>query len=288
MSIRTHLVLRVLLAAGTVIALAGCGSDSSSPGTSTTSTSTAQSTTTATTTIVTAATSARAYFVRAEKVAPVRRSVEAATPARGALESLLAAPTAEDVAAGLSSAIPAGTTLLGLDIAAGVATADLSGQFGSGGGSLSMQERVAQVVYTLTQFPTVQKVAFRMDGAPVTMLGGEGLMIGTPQTRNDWEAMTPAILVENPLPGDQLSSPFQIDGTANTFEATFRVSLVDSAGTSVYDNFVTATSGTGTRGTFSAPIAFSTPKAGPGVLKVYESSAKDGSEINVVTFAVVV
>jgi len=203
------------------------------------------------------------------------------------MESLLAGPAAGEVAAGLSSAIPGGTKLLGLDIAAGVATVDLSGQFGSGGGSLSMQERVAQIVYTLTRFPNVQKVAFRMDGAPVTALGGEGLMIGTPQTRNDWESMTPAILLESPLPRDQLGSPFQITGTANTFEATFQVSLVDSAGTSVYSNFVTATSGTGTRGTFSAPVAFSTPAAGPGVLKVYELSAEDGSEINVVTIAVV-
>lgn len=140
--------------------------------------------------------------------------------------------------------------------------------------------------YTLTQFSTVQRVSFQLDGKPATALGGEGLMIDTPQTRNDWESMTPAILVESPLPGATLTSPFVLAGTANTFEATFMVSLTDAKGKKLYEHFVTATSGTGTRGTFSEKIPFSGAAAGVGTLKVYESSAKDGSAINVVELPV--
>ena len=72
-------------------------------------------------------------------------------------------------------------------------------------------------------------------------------------------------------------------GTANTFEANFQYELTDTDGLIVDQNFVTATSGTGTRGTFDfATEAFTVPFDGVGALIVFESSAKDGSRINLV------
>ena len=201
------------------------------------------------------------------------------------MDALLAGPSSKD--AGLTTAIPAGTKLRKVTIAGGTATVDLSTTFGTGGGSTSMQQRVAQVVFTLTQFPSVQRVSFEMAGTPVTALGGEGLMIGTPQTRTAWESMSPAILVEHPLPGDRITSPFTISGTANTFEATFQVTLTDVAGVTRYEHYVTATSGTGTRGTFSQTITFQGAPTDAGTLQVYEASAKDGSHINIVNIPVV-
>ena len=276
-----------IIIVGLAVAMSGlvaCGDDTASNATDGGTTTSATSSTSTTTPA--AMTSVVAYFVRDEKVAPVRRSGTAATPARAALEELLTGPVASETSAGLSTAIPTGTKLLGIDIAGGTATVDLSTEFGSGGGSLSMQERVAQVVYTVTQFSTAQHVVFRIDGSPVPALGGEGLVLDTPQARPDWESMTPAILLENPLPGDALTSPFDISGTANTFEATFQVVLTDSSGAKVYEHFVTATSGTGTRGTFTQQISFTGAASGAGTLKVYEASAKDGSEINVVSIPV--
>jgi len=49
----------------------------------------------------------------------------------------------------------------------GVARVDLSSDFETGGSSRSLQLRLAQVVYTLTQFPTVSAVRFSVDGTPV-------------------------------------------------------------------------------------------------------------------------
>jgi hypothetical protein len=68
-----------------------------------------------------------------------------------------------------------------------------------------------------------------------------------------------------------------VKGTANTFEATFQYELVDSDRKVVDQHFVTATSGTGTRGTFDF-----TTKAVDDVaaLRVYEDSAEDGSRIH--------
>jgi hypothetical protein len=259
--------------------LVGCGSDD----TSTTTTSRVTTTSTASTsTSVNASATASVYFIRDEKVGPAGRPVTAGTPAQSALTALLAGPSAEDAAAGLSTLIPSGTKLLGVSIANDIATVDLSKEFTSGGGSLSMQGRVAQVVYTATQFPSAHSVNFRVDGAPLTVLGGEGVMLDKPQTRADWESFTPAILVESPLPFAKVTSPLHVTGTANTFEATFQITVTDSAGTKVYDHFATATSGTGTRGTFDETVTFSGAKPGRGTLQVWEASAKDGQPVNVV------
>ncbi len=49
-----------------------------------------------------------------------------------------------------------------------------------------MYLRLGQIVYTLTQFPTVDRVQFRLEGKALTTLGGEGLMIRQPLTRAGW------------------------------------------------------------------------------------------------------
>lgn len=227
------------------------------------------------------------YLLRDEKIGAAGRSVPL-TPGIGAaaMRALLAGPTAEDRAAGLSSAIPSGTTLRGLDIAGGVATVDLSSQFASGGGSLSMQARVAQVVHTLTQFPTVDAVRFELDGRPVTALGGEGVDVSKPLTRKDVEALAPAVLVEAPTPGAEVASPLHATGTANTFEATFMAEIRDADGKVIAKRFVTATSGSGERGTFDFTLPFRVEEEQGGTLVVYEISAEDGSRIHEVRIPV--
>ena len=100
---------------------------------------------------------------------------------------------------------------------------------------------------------------------------------GQRYTRADFEEQTPLILVESPLPFEQVSSPLRVTGTANTFEATFQYELLDSEGNVVDKNFVTATSGTGTRGTFD----FTTGDVSDAAkLVVYENSAENGSRVN--------
>jgi Immunoglobulin-like domain of bacterial spore germination len=124
-------------------------------------------------------------------------------------------------------------------------------------------ERTAEEVYTLSQF----------DPSKPVDVGGKSY------TRKDFEDLTPAILVESPLPFATVGSPLRVWGTANTFEATFEYELVDGAGKVLSHHFVTATSGSGTRGTYDFTIRFDTPP-GPGKLVVYEISAADGSRIH--------
>src|SRR3954454_14622957 len=127
------------------------------------------------------------------------------------------------------------------------------------------REKLAATVYTLSQFDPPKPI----------IVGGKSYR------RSDFEEFTPAILVEGPLPFAAVSAPLRLWGTANTFEATFEYDLLDPSGKVLSHHFVTATSGTGTRGTYDVTIPFEAPN-GLGKLEVYESSAADGSKIHIV------
>jgi len=258
-----------------LVALVSAGCDGTGDG----STSAPETTTVETTPDTTAL---AVYLLRDGKISPVRRSVEA-TPAvaRAALEALLQGPTSEERASGLVSAIPEGTTLRDVSVADGLATVDLSGVFDGGGGSASMLARVAQVVATLTRFPTIDRVAFRLDGEPVETIGGEGVVVDPPLSRLEIEDQTPQILVESPLPGDTVTSPIRLRGTANVFEATVSIQVRDTTGTVVLEAFTTATSGTGTRGTFDTALTLP-GQTGTMTITAFESSAEDGRPLHAV------
>lgn len=226
------------------------------------------------------------YFLRGDRIGAATREV---APAPGtmaaATRELLAGPNAQERGI-LTTAIPERTRLLGIDVDGGIATVDLTRQFALGGGSLSMQARVAQVVHTLTQFPAVMRVAFRIEGRPVEAIGGEGVIVDPAVDRADFEGLAPAILVESPGPGDTLTAPLRVRGTANTFEATLYLRVVDRSGAVVLDRFVTATSGSGTRGTFEASLPIDAATVGDAELVAYERSAENGAEINAVTIPI--
>jgi hypothetical protein len=142
--------------------------------------------------------------------------------------------------------IPAGTQLLGLTISSGTATVDLSSSFTSGASPSTMPLRIAQVVYTLEQFPSVTGVRFKVDVQGVTVLGG--VPVQSPQITAMYDGYLPAITVQNPVIGAQLSSPVTVSGTADVFEAVVSVRILDSAGNQIARTFSTASCGTGCRG----------------------------------------
>jgi germination protein M len=219
----------------------------------------------------------RLYFLRGEKLGVAERRVKHTSAiATASMKALLAGPTAAEQAAGLGTAIPAGTRLLELSIDAGAATVDLSQEFGSGGGSLSMTSRVAEVVYTLTKFPTVRSVRFLVEGQPVDALGGEGLVLSEPQRRADRRDFEPNIFVETPGVGAVLSSPFALSGTAMVFEGSFQARLMDSSGRRIVNVIMQASRGAPGRGRFAKAVPYST-SARRGILIVFDQSMEDGS-----------
>ncbi len=225
-------------------------------------------------------TTIRVYFSKDEKICTTTRVIpKTQEVGAAAMKALLEGPTETETEAGMVSNVPDGTTFLGLQIEDGVATVDLSKEYASGGGSLSMFMRLAEVVFTLTQFPTVDGVNFKLDGEAIDVLGGEGIIIDHPQSRVDYEDMSPAILVESPTLGETVSSPVRITGTANVFEAVFGIDLVNWDGRILANEIVMATSGTGTRGTFDVTIPFILDRAGLGAIIVYFDSPEDGSRV---------
>jgi hypothetical protein len=240
-------------------ALAGCGHSKSSSGVVPATTTSATPPPTAPTSSTTAPEpklALRIYLVRDGRVAPVPRLVPN-TPAVGqaALEELQAGPTADERGGGLSTAI-GNLRLTGLSIRNG--EADL--------GELTHVSQLAeaQIVYTLTQFPTVRKVRI-----------GDDVL-----DRGDLEDVTPVILVESPLPGETVTSPITVRGTSNTFEATMRVEIRRGTEVLVAET-VTASSGSGERGTFAASLDVS---ASPGsiTLVAFEPSAENGQPLHTV------
>lgn len=96
----------------------------------------------------------------------------------------------------------------------------------------------------------------------------------------------PAIVVESPLPGDELFSPITVRGTADVFEASVSIRILDANGQVLAAINTQASCGSGCRGTFSSPLAFFTPVRQPGTIEVFEVSAQDGSAINVVSIPI--
>ena len=132
------------------------------------------------------------FFVKEGlSAATVIRAVDSPMVATNAIKALIEGPTPAEQDTELSTAIPADTLLLGLRIEDGLATVDLSREFEVGGGSFNILSRLAQVVYTLTQFPTVDEVLFYIDGEPVEVFSGEGVVLGDPVERGDYATILP-------------------------------------------------------------------------------------------------
>ena len=223
---------------------------------------------------------------------PVARDITTpAVPATPTIKALLAGPTAAETNGipSITTAIPAGTELLGLTIAGGVATVDLSSEFASGGGSLSMLSRVAQVVYTLTQFPTVDEVAFEIEGVPTTVLGGEGLMLDSYGTREGFlgTGLLPAVFVDSPVWGGASDNPMRIVGRTFVADGEFVVAIVDDDGLILTEQTVTASGSEfmapgGPRWvSFDVTVAYTVDTAQVGALIVWSEDPSDGSQTNI-------
>jgi len=247
--------------------------------------------TTAPSTSPAATTTVRIYLLQPDPaggdahLVPVLRTVPATRAvATAAVRELLAGPASDE--RGLLTMIPAGSQLLGITIDGSVATVDLTGAFESGGGSASMFGRLAQLIYTVTQFPTVDTVRLRLDGQPVESIGGEGVIIGAGLGRTDSTYNLPAIFVDRPAWGGAFPSPGRVTGLANVFEAQFRLQVLDGRRHVLVDTPVHATCGTGCWGTFDVTVRYSVPTAQWGTLRVFDPSAKDGTPIDVLEYPI--
>lgn len=228
------------------------------------------------------------YLMRSQLIAVSHRDVpKTKAVASAAVKTLLGGTNSSEQASGLTTEVPAGTQLLGINLAGGTATVDLSPTFVSTGSTYSVLARLAQVTFTVTQFPTVDRVTFHIGGKAVRTIGPAGVLLDRPVTRATFTSLTPNILVEYPGQGWRVASPFTVSGMANVFEAEFNLELRSSQGQLLAQQNITASAGNGIWGTFSTGVRFPSSAAGPATLSVFDLSAKDGSRIYEVTIPLV-
>ncbi|MEA1911025.1 MAG: GerMN domain-containing protein, partial [Spirochaetota bacterium] len=107
------------------------------------------------------------------------------SPLTETLEALISGLTSSELNKGLLSLIPSGTELLGISVSNMTATLNFNqalsfNNFGQEG----LEAELKQIVYTATEFPTVDKVQILINGQKKQFLSTEGVFIGEPLTRS--------------------------------------------------------------------------------------------------------
>ena len=147
-----------LLALGT----AGCGIPLDESPQAITQTTLRPTDTTPTTAAASDAAEVSVYFLRGDRLERRGYPVEGEPTLVQALGFVLAAP-AGDATSELGTAVPPGTTLLGVEVTDGVATIDLSSEIDDVSGP-TQKQAFAQIVFTALSFGDVQQVRFLVDG----------------------------------------------------------------------------------------------------------------------------
>lgn len=132
------------------------------------------------------------YFIRVNddgttKLVPIQRSVfYVDTPLTETLNSLLSGLSTNDINNELISMVPDGTRLKGVTVRNGVAYLDFNTSFTSSRsgreGSIFL---LRQLIYTCTEFSTVDKVQFLINGKIQTYFTDDGIAIDKPLGRGD-------------------------------------------------------------------------------------------------------
>lgn len=85
------------------------------------------------------------------------------------------------------STIPPETQLIDLSVETDGVHVNLSEDFRFGGGSAAMIGRLGQIIYTASALDADAPVWISVEGKPLTLLGGEGLIVDQPMTRSDFQ-----------------------------------------------------------------------------------------------------
>jgi hypothetical protein len=128
------------------------------------------------------------------------RALESPTTPTAILTALLEGVTDAEASNGLRSSITSGTTLLDVDGPVdGKVTVNLSGEVLT----VSREEQrlaLAQVVFTVTGLPNVDRVLFQFDGKPTKVPGRNDELTAEPLTRADFSQFDPTATTSTVVP----------------------------------------------------------------------------------------
>jgi spore germination protein GerM len=135
--------------------------------------------------------SANLYFIKVadngrtypQKV--VRPVYYASSPLTETINELLAGPSSSELENGLLNLIPQGSRLLSAAVRDGVAYLNFNQEFRFNSlGAEGTVGQLMQIIYSSTEFPTVQRVQFLIEGEQLDYLGGDGIFVGEPLGRD--------------------------------------------------------------------------------------------------------
>jgi spore germination protein GerM len=103
------------------------------------------------------------------------------------IQSLLAGPTETEKKRGLISVIPPNSRLLSATVKDGIAYLNFNDAFQFNTyGVEGYTAQLKQIVWTATEFTTVQGIQILIEGKSPVYLGGEGIRIDKPLTRDSF------------------------------------------------------------------------------------------------------
>lgn len=106
------------------------------------------------------------------------------SPLTATIQALLAGPVREETNEGFMSLIPENSQLISASIRGDTAYLNFNEAFRFNPLGLEGQRaQIQQIIYTATEFPSVQRVQFLIQGQVVNYLGGDGLFVGIPLQR---------------------------------------------------------------------------------------------------------
>jgi hypothetical protein len=190
---------------------------------------------------------------------------------RVALDLLLGGPTDLDKLLGLDTALLKSVAVRSLTVADGIATVDLTRDIET----RDSRPQVAQVIYTLTQYPNIDKVKF-------LVLGEDNGATGVPpQGRETVAGMLPDVFVESPAPDDHASTAVKVRGSISAAFQGFDYRVENPPGQQLAAGTVAVKLGSGTRRGFDQRIELPTGPLGPAVLIVRPPAGSATSEFAV-------
>ncbi|HZD59165.1 MAG TPA: GerMN domain-containing protein [Anaerolineae bacterium] len=233
------------------------------------------------------------YFIEEREdtmfLVPEKRSIpQTKAIARAALEELIKGSKQP----GRFSVIPPETKIRSVKIANGLATVDFSKEvLNANVGAPGEELGIAQIVNTLTEFPTINRVMFLVEGRDRGTIDGREIqdwwghvgLSDQPFSRREdliqgGKVVSNTVRVESPRAFTSVESPLTVRGQARVFEAQFQVRVLDKNGTVLAE--VPVMSEGFDWGNFSKQISFRKPKEpGRGTVLFFFFSPKDGSEV---------
>lgn len=111
------------------------------------------------------------------------------SPMTETLKALLSGPTIDELNMGLLNLIPEGTELRSAWVKDGVAYLNFNEQFRFNPmGVEGFMAQLQQIVFSVTEFSTIEEVQILIEGERVQYLGGEGIYIGEPLGRRHFSS----------------------------------------------------------------------------------------------------